>query len=172
MKRFFLYFISIIICFLLQTTVFQWISLVGVVPNLLVIVTVTAGLLDGSVPGIFCGLACGLLVDCVYGNVVGLYALFYMLDGYLAGIVNRFYSPQEEYIIPMILVGIGDLIFNFLYYIAEFLFRNRQEIGTYFFKIMLPEMLYTLLAMVFFYKLMFLLRKLIDKGGKKKEEES
>ena len=100
-KHFFLYFASIILFFLLQTTVFQWISLAGVVPNLLVIIAVAAGLLSGSVPGIFCGMACGLLADCLYGDVIGLCALFYMLDGYLSGIVHRFYSPEEEYGVPL-----------------------------------------------------------------------
>lgn len=170
MKRFFLYFISMIVFFLMQTTVFQWISLAGTVPNLLVITVVTAGLLDGSVPGIFCGMACGLLVDCMYGNVIGLCALLYMLCGYLAGIVHRFYSPGEEYGIPLFLVGLGDLLYNFLYYIAEFLMRNRQSVGTYFFKIMLPEMIYTLLAAVFLYKLFLWLHGKLESGGKKEEE--
>ncbi len=169
-KHFFLYVVSIIIFFLLQTTVFQWISLAGVVPNLLVIIVVTTGIFSGSVPGIFCGLICGLLVDCMYGNVIGLCALFYMLDGYLAGFVHRFYSPQEEYAIPLFLIGLGDFIYNFLYYLAEFLLRNRQEFIHYFLTIMLPEMVYTLLAAVFFYKLLFLIHKKIVEGGKKKEE--
>ncbi len=169
MKQFFLYFISIVIFFLLQTTVFQWFSLAGVVPNLLVIAAVSAGLLNGSVPGIFAGLACGFMVDCVYGNVIGLYALFYMLAGYLAGIVHLFYSPQEEYGIPLLVIGTGDLIYNFLYYSAEFLMRNRQAFGTYFLKIMVPEMIYTLLAAVFFYKLIFWIHKKIQMGGKKEE---
>ena len=170
MKKFFLYFISMLLFFLLQTTVFQWLSLAGVAPNLLVILAVTAGLLNGSVPGIFCGLACGLIVDCMYGNVIGLCALFYMLDGYLAGIVHRFYSPQEEeFTIPLLLIGAGDLIYNILYYVAEFLMRNRQSLGTYFMDIMLPEMIYTLLSAVFFYKLILLIHKKIELGGKKEE---
>lgn len=169
MKQFFLYVISIIIFFLLQTTVFQWISLAGVAPNLLIIAAVSAGLLNGSVPGIFVGLACGLMVDCVYGSVIGLCGLFYMLAGYLAGIVNRFYSPQEEYGIPLLVIGAGDLLYNFFYYIAEFLMRNRQAFGVYFLKIMLPEMIYTLLAAVFLYKLIFLIHKKIQMGGKKEE---
>ena len=171
LKRFFLYFAGIIICFLLQTTVFQWFSLAGVTPNLLVIVAVTAGLLNGSVPGIFCGLACGLFVDCVYGNVIGLYALFYMLDGYLAGMIHRFYSPGEEYSIPLLLVGAGDLLFNFLYYCAEFLLRNRQAFGTYFMKIMLPELVYTLLAAVFIYKLLLLFHNKLTVQDEQKEED-
>lgn len=169
-KHFFLYAASILIFFLLQTTVFQWISLAGVVPNLLVIITVTTGIFSGSVSGIFCGMTCGLLIDCMYGNVIGLCALFYMLDGYFSGIVHRFYSPQEEYGIPLLLIGVGDFIYNFLYYLAEFLLRNRQEFGLYLLKIMLPEMVYTLLAAVFFYKLLFLIHKKIAEGGKKKEE--
>lgn len=142
----------------------------GVVPNLLVIITVTVGILSGSVPGIFCGLICGLLTDCVYGNVVGLYALFYMLDGYLSGIVHRFYSPEEEYGIPLLLIGLGDFLYNLLYYAAEFLLRNRQGIGTYLLKVMLPEIAYTLLAAVFFYKLLYVIHKKIAEGGIKKEE--
>jgi rod shape-determining protein MreD len=172
LKQFFLYFAGVVLFFLLQTTVFQWISLAGVVPNLLVIITVTAGFLNGSVPGIFCGLFCGLLADCMYGSVIGLYALFYMLDGYLAGIVHRFYSQEEEYTVPLLLIACGDLLFNFLYYLAEFLLRNRQQLGTYFVKIMLPELAYTVFAAVFFYKLLLWLHKLIEEGGQKEESNA
>jgi len=169
LKRFFLYFISMILFFLLQTTVFQWFSLAGVSPNLLIILTVTVGLLEGSLPGIFCGLACGLLIDCMYGGVIGLYALFYMLAGYLAGIVQRFYSPGEEYGIPLLIIGAGDLLYSFLYYFAEFLLRSRFAFGTYLVNIIVPEAVYTLLAAVFLYKLLYWVRGRLEVQKEKEE---
>lgn len=169
MKRFFLYAACMIILFLLQTTVFQWFSLAGVAPNLLVILTVTVGLLEGSIPGIFCGMCCGLIIDCMYGNVIGLYALFYMMDGYLTGIVQRFYSPQEEYGIPLLLVGAGDLLYNMLYYISEFLLRSKFGLATYMLRIIIPEMVYTLLVAVFLYKFIFWARTRLINSGKEEE---
>ena len=63
MKRFTVSVLLIIMCFLLQTTVFQWINLGGIVPNLMIILTASFGFMRGERTGLLFGFFCGLLVD-------------------------------------------------------------------------------------------------------------
>ena len=49
----------IIVCFILQSTVFQALSLAGISPNLLLIVTTSLGFLRGEKEGMAAGFFCG-----------------------------------------------------------------------------------------------------------------
>lgn len=153
MKRLIMIIFVSIICFLLQSTIFQYFALAETVPNLLLIVVVTFGYVQGEKTGLFTGLFVGFFVDCLYGNIIGLYALCYMIVGYLTGFCHRVYD-KEDYVVPVCLVGAGDFIYNFLVYIIEFLFRRRFDFFVYFKIVILPEMIYTALVSIFLYKLL------------------
>ena len=73
----------IIICFILQSTLFHYLALAGVVPNLLLIVTMSFGLMRGRKEGMLVGFFSGLLIDIFFGTVLGPYALIYMTMGYI-----------------------------------------------------------------------------------------
>ena len=61
----------ILFAFLLQTTVFRVIELADVVPNLLLVATVSYAYLRGRTSGIITGFFCGLMLDMMYGSVIG-----------------------------------------------------------------------------------------------------
>jgi rod shape-determining protein MreD len=168
MKRFISTIFVIILCFLLQTTVFHEIALANVVPNLLIIITVAVGYMRGHKEGLFVGIMCGLLVDFVYGDVIGLYALIYMSVGYLNGFCNKIYY-RDDFTIPIILVGISDFYYNFFYYIFNFLLRNRLNFFFYLRRIILPELVYTVLVSVVLYKLLHMLNALLEHSETKEE---
>lgn len=165
MKRFIIISIEILICFLLQTTIFQWIALANVVPNLLLILTVSNGFLRGRKSGLTVGFFCGLLVDLCFGQLIGLYAFIYMVIGYANGFANIVFD-RDDHIMPLILVGISDLFYFFLYYIFNFLLRGKLNIFFYFTKIGLPEMVYTLLTSIFLLKLFFVINKHLESAEK------
>ena len=85
-------FIEIIISFLLQTTVFRWFELAGTVPNILLILTVSYGFLKGRKAGLFVGIACGLLIDFIYGDLLGISAIIFMTIGYGNGYIGNHFS--------------------------------------------------------------------------------
>ena len=62
-------FLMIIICFILQNTVFQALALASISPNLLVILTSSMGLMRGKKEGMLVGFFCGFLVDIFYGEI-------------------------------------------------------------------------------------------------------
>lgn len=156
----------IVVCYLLQTTVFQALALANIVPNLLLIIVVSIGYMRGKQEAMFYGFFTGLLVDCQFGQLIGIYALLYMLVGYVVGLCNKIYY-MDEYIIPIVLVGVSDLVFNFIYFVLSFLLRNRLNFFYYFRRIMLPEVVYTVVMAVFLYKLIHIMLTKIDQPSRK-----
>lgn len=148
----------IIICFILQSTLFQYLALAGIVPNLLLIVTMSFGLMRGRREGMLVGFFSGLLIDVFFGQVLGPYAFIYMTMGYINGFFHRIYYV-EDVLLPMITIAVNDFIFNVIVYIIFFLLRNRLDFGEYLINIILPEMLYTMLVTLFFYKLLVRINK-------------
>ena len=89
MKGKIVYFLTIVICFLLQCTVMDLISNGSVTPNLMLVFCVSMGLMRGRKSGLWAGFFSGLFVDLFFGSVFGFYALIYMLSGYLSGYAHR-----------------------------------------------------------------------------------
>ena len=85
MKRVITLGILIIICFVLQTALFPFIKVADTSPNLLLILTVSFGLMRGRKEGMLVGFFCGFLYDVYFGYTIGLYMLLYMLIGYCNG---------------------------------------------------------------------------------------
>jgi len=144
--------VEILFCYLLQSSVFPMLQLAGVVPDLLLIVVISTAYLKGQVPGMICGLLAGLLNDFMYGNSVGLYAMIYLLIGFLCGYANRLYR-KEFFFLPVILVAAGELVYGTFYYIFEFLLRGRMNYSYYLKEIIIPRTIYTVLATVLFFGL-------------------
>ncbi len=168
MKRFIVVTLEILICYLLQTTVFQWIPLAKVVPNLLLIVVVSTGLMRGRTEGLMVGFFCGLLIDLNYGTVIGLYALFYLTIGYLSGYTYKIFV-REDITIPLILIGVSDLVYFFLQYVFVYLLKGKLNIGFYFLRMGLPEIIYTVIISIFLFRILNIINSKLEK---KEEEEA
>lgn len=164
MRRFFIMTGIVILGFILQTTVLHWIALANIVPNFLVIITVTFGYFRGKKEGMYIGFFLGLLVDLCYGNLIGLYAFLYMAIGYLAGKCNQLYYG-EDLMVSVLFVAIGDFGFNLLCYCFDFLLRGRISFFYYLIHIIIPEMVYTVLLSVFVCKLLHKLNSFLGYNG-------
>ena len=157
-KRTVLYILVILACFILQTTVFQTLAIGSIVPNLLLIATISFGFMRGKITGIWTGFLCGILKDVFYGKLLGFYALVYLCIGYGAGCCTKIFY-DEEVRVPMFLVAVGDFIYGLAVYGFQFLMRGRIEIFFYLRRIIIPEAIYTVLITVVLYKLLFILNK-------------
>ena len=83
------YILSILIIILFQTTVVDFIKIKNVKPNLILVYTICASMLEGSVGGGIIGLFAGLAQDILSGKILGFYALLGMYLGVIAGMINR-----------------------------------------------------------------------------------
>lgn len=150
----------VFIAFLLQTTSFQSLALANVVPNLLLIVTICYSYLRGRTSGILTGFFCGLLLDMVYGSVVGLYAFVFMTIGFIIGFCQKVYFT-DSLILPSILIVAGDFLYGIYYFVTEFLMRGRIHFGFYFLHVILPEMIYTALVGILVYRFLDTLERFL-----------
>lgn len=156
--------VLILAVFILQGTIFQTLSIASISPNLLLILTVSFGFMRGKQEGLFVGFFCGLLIDIFYGyeNVVGFYALLYMYIGFFNGFLYKVFY-DEDIKVPMLLVGVSDLAYGLVVYGIQFLLRGRLNVFVYLYRIIIPEMVYTVLITVIFYRILFWLnRKLTE----------
>lgn len=111
--------------------------------------------------GLVVGFFSGLLVDILFGNVIGVYALILLLIGYGAGYANMIYS-KDDFTLPLFFIGIANLFYQFLYYIFEFLLRGKLDFPHYFIAIILPQTIYTVAAAVLLYKLLHVINHSMD----------
>ena len=83
--------VLVLVCYLLQCTVFSSLELAGIKPNLMIIATSSIGFMRGSKEGMLVGFFSGLFIDIQFGTVIGMYALIYMLTGYVNGRFMQMY---------------------------------------------------------------------------------
>lgn len=150
MKRKISVLLIIIVCFLLQSTLFQALAFASISPNLLIVVVSAFGFMRGKKEGMYIGFLCGLLCDIFYGEILGFYAFVYMCIGYANGFFRKQFFP-DDIKLPMILISVSDLLYNFVIYVFRFFFRSEFNFGYFLIHIMVPELVYTLLVTIALY---------------------
>ena len=151
----------VIICFLLQCTVFNNLSFGGIIPNLMIIVTASYGFMKGRKSGLLVGFFSGLLMDIFFSSILGFYALIYMYIGYLNGIFRKMFYP-EDIKLPIALIVSSDFIYNMVIYILSFLLKGRFQFSYYFLNIIIPEMVYTIIVTCVLYPLLLLVESRLE----------
>lgn len=108
MKRKIVIVLMILVCFLLQSTVFQSLSIASISPNLLIILTSAYGFMKGKKEGMAVGFFCGLLEDIFFGRLLGMHALLYSYIGYANGYFNQIFYG-EDIKLPLALISASEL---------------------------------------------------------------
>lgn len=88
--------LAVLVALVLQTTVFPHLAWRGIVPDLVLLVVVAAGLVRGSQFAMVLGFFAGVLLDLAppADHVAGRWALALLLVGYVAGRVRRDVLPS------------------------------------------------------------------------------
>ncbi len=158
MKRGITLAILIFTFFILQSTVVQGIRLGGVVPNLTVILVTSTAFFRGKTTGLLTGFFCGLFSDFFFGDILGFYAVTYMCIGYLCGFATReFYDFDLK--LPLLLIAASDLAYGMIVYWCLFMMRSRMNVSFYLLRIILPEVIYTTVAAVVVYRILYLINE-------------
>lgn len=156
--------------YLLQTTVLDKIPYLSGVPNMMLILTFSAGLLRGRGEGMAVGFACGLLLDIFSGGVLCFYALIYMYIGYLNGILANI-LVSELLLLPLFFCACSELLYHGYQYIFGFFVQNKLQFGEYFRQIVLPEFMLTVTVSIIGYYLILVINRKLEqaeqKGAKK-----
>ena len=166
MKRKIVVFILIIVCFLLQCTVFKQLSFANVVPNLLIVVTSSFGFMRGKKDGMYVGMVSGMLIDLFFCEIFGFYTLLYMYIGFVNGFFkNMFYDDDIK--LPMVLITGSDFVYGCIIYVFSFLLRGRFDAWYYFKSVIFPEVIYTVIVTLIFYRIIRAINRKLEDSEKR-----
>lgn len=156
----------VIAAYLLQTSVFPALEIAGVKPNLMLIVTASFGFMRGTREGMMVGLASGLLIDTQSGEMIGFYALIYLLTGYVNGLFEQIYF-DEDIKLPLFLIAGSDLIYGLVIYVLTFLLRSDFNFLYYLNSIIVPETIYTIVITLVVYPLLLFINHKLEAEEKR-----
>lgn len=105
---------------IIESTIFPFIKIWGATPDLILITIISLGLIYGKKEGIILGLIGGLLSDILFGRVIGLHSLPYMLIGYIIGILSERVF-KENRLIPFILSVFSTILLHMGFYLLQYL---------------------------------------------------
>lgn len=166
MKRKIVTFVIILICFLLESTVFQNTKLFTVTPNLLIIVTSSFGFMRGKKEGMMVGFISGLLTDVMFNDLIGFYALIYMVLGYLNGFFRKIFY-DDDIKLPLILITASDFVYGNMVCIFMFIMRSRFHYMYYLKSVIIPEVIYTILVTIVLYQIILYINKKLEAEEKR-----
>lgn len=160
----------ILAAFLLQNNIFAAIPLVSTTPNLMLLVTISLGLLHGQVSGLLVGFFAGLMLDVFGGDVLGQYALILALLGYGCGFFNPYFY-MDSLLLPLGACAVAEILYGMYVYIFGFLLRGRFDIGYYFGRIILPETIYTMIVLVVVYRFLMFVNRRLELASKRRSAD-
>lgn len=140
-------FIIIVINFILQCTVFQYVNILGIIPNTTLIIVVSIAILKGRHIGGVVGLFAGFLQDIMFSSTIGPNAFVLFFIGYLVGMTDQ-KIYKESLLVPFIATVLSTLAYHSLYYVLIFFLGSNIRFSYFFKRVLLIEMLFnSILAM-------------------------
>ncbi len=162
MRRVITILLLILISFLLQSVVFSYENVSGFSPNLMLILTMSFGIMRGRREGLLTGFVCGFLYDIFFGTLIGPYMFLFMIIGYSNGAFHKEYL-MEDVMMPVFIIFMDEIVFNTAVYVLSFLLRNRTGIMFYIIHIFLPQIVLTIIATVIIYRFYVWINKYLKK---------
>lgn len=161
MKRKIVTFFIIVICFLMQSSIFPRFTFISVVPNLFIILTSSYGFMCGKRYGMFVGLTCGIFADVFWGDALGFNMLLYMVIGYLNGSFRRLFY-DEDIKLPIALISASELLYGVVTCFCSYILRGDFAFMEHLIHVILPELIYTILATLILYQIILYVNKKLE----------
>jgi rod shape-determining protein MreD len=111
----------------LQTTLLSRATILGIIPQVVLLVIVSLGYTDGERVGSVVGFFGGLLIDLLLYDptaIIGLTALIYTMIGYGVGTVRK-YAMSESVWTPVLIVAAASAIAEFSYATLSIIFGQQ-----------------------------------------------
>ncbi len=130
MRRTILLIVVVLTALLLQTTVFADVRLWGAKPELMYLLTIVFGLLEGPASGAATGFAGGMAQDFLLNTPKGITALTLTLLGYAIGTARQ-YIVSPSPVLPVVLVATGTFGGVVFYGVVSFLLGQLDTTWAY-----------------------------------------
>ena len=158
--------VIVLATYILQCSVFPALAVANIKPNLMLVVTASFGFMRGPREGMLVGFASGLLIDIQYGDMIGFYALIYLLAGYINGMFEQMYF-DEDIKLPLFLIAGSDFIYGVAVYFLMFLLRSDFNFLYYLNRIIIPEAIYTIVITLVLYPLLLYINHRLEAEEKR-----
>ena len=155
MKKFgvgIVFLIVFFIIYILQTNIFAYLPISGVMPNLFIILILYIGLFASSIYAIGFAIILGLFLDLLYGNTVGISAVMFCIVGYFSAYFDKNFSKENKFTILLMVIG-ATIIYEFGFYSLNGIILNYDFEWLKFMKIIIFEVIYNSLITIIFYPL-------------------
>jgi len=118
----FIIILSIVVNFILETTLIPHFRIFQVVPNTGLVLVVVLAILNGKTIGSLAGLVVGLLQDIMFIPVIGINAFIYFFVGYSVGIAETKLS-KDSILLPILMTILLTFGYHMVYYIFMYFFN-------------------------------------------------
>ena len=136
--------------FTIESTIFPYIAVWGIKPNLAIVMVISIAMLKGSTAGALSGFFIGMIRDVFFGKFLGLHALLSMYMGFAAGHVNT-RLVKENFLVLVFLSFFATTVYESTYYFLYSISRYQPDIVYFLKRIILPESIYNAVIAVFVY---------------------
>lgn len=166
--RIIIYTILIFIFVTTQVTFLNFIEILGVRPNLIIILIVSISLLEGRNQGGTVGFFAGLCLDAVIGVALGYHALIGMLLGISLGNINKRFFKENIFVMG-ICTFISTILFESAIILVSYILGLRMNYIESLKEVILPEAaINTILGVIIFLLIVRISRKFISMDVKNK----
>ena len=141
MRRVLLLAAAILSALLLQTTIFAEINLLGAKPELMYLITIAFGMLEGPASGAITGFAGGMAQDVLLDAPKGITALTLTLLGYAIGMARQ-YIVSPSPVLPVVLVALGTFAGVLFYGVVSFLLGQLDSTWLYLLRVAVLSAIY------------------------------
>lgn len=161
MKRKVTILLIIVAAFLFQSTILPGFQFASVGPNLLVIVTASFGFMRGRKEGMAVGFTAGIFFDLFWGTSLGFHMLLFTVIGYMNGSFQKLYY-DEDIKLPLVLIGCSELLYGVSTCFFVYVLRGDFEFLDHMIHIIIPELVYTILATLILYQIILHVNKRLE----------
>ena len=141
--RYILYLLILAAGFILQSTFFELVTVLGIKPDIVLIIIVSIALLRGNAEGTLVGFVGGLILDTI-SPFIGVNAFIGMMTGYIAGSLTVGLYKENPFV-PVTAVFTATLFYDFVFYVLNILLEGYTDFGYFFRTVILREMVYNAL---------------------------
>ncbi|NLK43961.1 MAG: rod shape-determining protein MreD [Tissierellia bacterium] len=142
----------VLVNFILQTTIFPYISVFGVEPNIALLVVISMAIFKGRFYGAFLGLILGIIQDILFSPVLGVNAFILFFAGYLIGLIEN-KIIKDNMFIPISLSILATIYYNFTYYIFMFFLSKDISFLSFTRDVLMIEIIYNCILSIPIYKI-------------------
>ena len=144
--------VIVVLAFVLQLSVLPQFKMLGVQPDLILVIAVVVAVQDGPVAGAVVGFCGGMLQDIASPQVMGVSALTKTLAAFGAGMMKDFFMTYSI-LLPVVLVFLAT-IFEMALHQGAMVVLGQEQLPPFRIVTVLAESLYNVLAVLVVYPFM------------------